>query len=277
MGKTSHDRGWEFSCLPGDDEGAGTSGTFIARDGSREVWHLERSGRARRVTMRFGATDGITIVAPRRARIDPASVLEEHRGWIERAMVRLGPQREAYLASAASPLPRRLELLGIGETWDIELRRTGASGITSRTSKVRGSEGTLTIAGDVADRDGVEAALRRFVFRRAKEKLPGMLSEVADRLGIAYSGCRVANARSRWGSCSSKGVIMLSSHDVFLPPELLFHVMCHELAHTVHLDHSAAFHELLSSFDEDGRAHAASLMRASRYVPAWMQGKKRGT
>ena len=48
-------------------------------------------------------------------------------------------------------------------------------------------------------------------------------------------------ARSQWGSCSPRGVIMLNTALLFLPPSILKYVILHELAHTVHRNHSRAY------------------------------------
>ena len=63
---------------------------------------------------------------------------------------------------------------------------------------------------------------------------------------------------------------MLSAQLVFLAPELVFHVMCHELVHIEHLDHSPEFHARLEQVDPDARQHEKMLKGASSSVPAWM-------
>lgn len=48
-------------------------------------------------------------------------------------------------------------------------------------------------------------------------------------------------ATTQWGSCSSRGRIMLNTALLFLPPSLLRYVIIHELAHRRHQNHSAAY------------------------------------
>ena len=58
----------------------------------------------------------------------------------------------------------------------------------------------------------------------------------------------VTNQRSRWGSYSARtGIVRLSAALRQMPPWVLEAVVAHELAHTVHLDHSSAFWELVRS------------------------------
>ena len=63
---------------------------------------------------------------------------------------------------------------------------------------------------------------------------------------IYYQGVKpkrvfVRYARTRWGSCSTLGNISLNGYLDFLPDELFQYVICHELTHLVHMNHSAVF------------------------------------
>ena len=58
----------------------------------------------------------------------------------------------------------------------------------------------------------------------------------------------VTNQRSRWGSYSPQtGVVRLNAALALMPPWVLEAVVAHELAHTVHLNHSPEFWELARS------------------------------
>lgn len=52
--------------------------------------------------------------------------------------------------------------------------------------------------------------------------------------------------RSRWGSCDQDKNISLSLYLAQLPPDLVDYVLCHELAHTKHLNHSRKFWQEVS-------------------------------
>ncbi len=52
---------------------------------------------------------------------------------------------------------------------------------------------------------------------------------------------RLSFATTQWGSCSPKGVIMINTALLFLPPRLLRYVIVHELAHRRHANHSATY------------------------------------
>lgn len=82
--------------------------------------------------------------------------------------------------------------------------------------------------------------------------IPYAQSEAA-RLGLKPRGFEIGKGTVKLGYCTRGGVIQLSRHLMLLPEPLVQYVVCHELAHLTHMDHSPAFHALLDSY-LDGRS-----------------------
>jgi predicted metal-dependent hydrolase len=97
----------------------------------------------------------------------------------------------------------------------------------------------------VVTRDGSPEAVRRTVvawFRReALAYLAGRVTELSRRAGLAPPRLLLSSALARWGSCNSRREVRLAWRLLKAPPDLIDYVICHELAHLRHMDHSAAF------------------------------------
>jgi predicted metal-dependent hydrolase len=97
----------------------------------------------------------------------------------------------------------------------------------------------------VAVREVHAADVRRAVVawykRVAKELLARRLEDLARAAGIAPPRFVLSSALARWGSCNSRREIRLAWRLLKAPPALVDYVICHELAHLRHMNHSAAF------------------------------------
>ena len=90
----------------------------------------------------------------------------------------------------------------------------------------------------------IEEALRY----EAKRILPTKTEQLAQKFKLNYRKVFIKKLKSKWGSCSSDKNINLSLYLMLLDEKMIEYVILHELAHTVHLNHSADFWRLLSQF-----------------------------
>lgn len=92
---------------------------------------------------------------------------------------------------------------------------------------------------DVQER--AQKAAERALKKEAESLLGTRLAQFSRKHGLAYREFQTKKLSSRWGSCSSRGVITLNYFLIQLPWRLIDYVIVHELAHTVHLNHSREF------------------------------------
>lgn len=106
-----------------------------------------------------------------------------------------------------------------------------------------------------------QKACTRAVKRVAEAQLPTALHALAEYHSYHYTEVHVKNMKTRWGSCSSTGVINLNIWLVQLPEELVKYVLCHELTHLHHPHHQTAFWDELQTLIPDCKQRRAELKK----------------
>jgi predicted metal-dependent hydrolase len=194
-------------------------------------YSVRRSDRARRVRVVVEPTGAIEVVLPRRAaQREAAAAVAELRPWIERRLAEADAARAA-VQSRGDGLPY------LGTT--LRARRE-----PGRTRAHR--RGDTLLFGD-------RLQIERWYRRMAREEVVPRLDEAVAELGVSYASLRIANQRTRWGSCSTTGAMSFNWRLLLGPPEILDYVVWHEACHLVHMDHSRRFWSLLERHLPDHR------------------------
>lgn len=90
--------------------------------------------------------------------------------------------------------------------------------------------------------------------------------EEHSHLGLIPSGIRLGKARTRWGSCSPRGVIMINRRLVHAPFRVVEYVVVHELAHLRHGNHSKRFWGVVESILGDVKPDKQWLRLQGAYI-----------
>jgi len=82
----------------------------------------------------------------------------------------------------------------------------------------------------------------------SKEFIQERVYEFSSLMKLSYTKLKFRKMKSRWGSCTSKGVITLNTRLCQVNEELINYVIVHELAHLRHMNHSKDFHTLVEMY-----------------------------
>jgi hypothetical protein len=196
----------------------------------REVYlvRVRRHRQARRYTLRIhSATREVLLTMPPRGSLKQArEFAQKHGGWIAARLERM-PEPTPFTHGTLLPL-RGVDHL-------IE-HRPGSRGTV--WVEEDGDQRTLCVAGEAPH---VARRVRDFLKREAKGDLEAASRRAAAALGIAVKRVSIRDQSSRWGSCSTTGVLSYSWRLILAPPFVLDYLAAHEVAHLIEMNHSRRF------------------------------------
>lgn len=224
----------------------------------REVYlvRLRRHRHARRYTLRIHSVnrDVVLTMPPRGTLKQAQEFAEKHGAWIAARLERL-PEPAPFADGALIPL----------------------RGVDHRITHRPGRRGTVwaeeTAAGErflcvVGDTPHIARRVADFLKREVKRDLEEASRRAAAALGVTMRRVSIRDPSSRWGSCSSTGVLSYSWRLIFAPPYVLEYLAAHEVAHLVEMNHSRRFWRLVEKVYPDYQrakawldAHGAGLHR----------------
>lgn len=217
--------------------------------GSLHVRYV-RHPRARRYRLLFRRDGTARCTVPRRGTLREAKrFVASNEAWLAERL-----RRHQATPRTDGPLKPGERVVLHGREIVLEFDET--------TRRARLGDLEISESGDGDLRRAVEQALRR----RAGMDLPVRTWALASRNGLESRIARISvrNQRTRWGSCSARGVISLNWRLIQAPPEVCDYVILHELAHLVHLNHGPRFWALVERMCPDYRSAEAWLKRSGR-------------
>lgn len=186
---------------------------------------LRRSARAKRLSLRVSRLDGrVTLTIPRIGS--------------ERAAMGFLKERETWLRGHVSALAP-VHPVAVGGSVLIGGVDVPVHAGTQARAVLR--DGVL-----YAPQQATARRVAAFLKLEARDRLALASDRYAAAVGRKYTKLSLRDTRSRWGSCSSKGVLMYSWRLVMAPPDVLDYVAAHECAHLVEMNHSAAFWQVVA-------------------------------
>ncbi len=91
------------------------------------------------------------------------------------------------------------------------------------------------------------AEMKSSLMKKAEEKA----AYYSSIMGVSYTKISVRPMTSRWGSCTSEKRLCFNSLLDLVPEFVLDYVIVHELSHTLEMNHSKRFWEIVDSYIPD--------------------------
>ena len=209
--------------------------------GSREIPYQLHTMPRKRLRIVVRPDLSVRVEAPEGCREEHISEAVKSKGrWIIRQLDEI---------AAFHPLPQPYRYIS-GETLVYlgrQYRLRVVQGVPT-PAKLRGRFLCVSVVGKedtAAVRTGVVSWYRRRaddVFSRSIKRC----IKIAERHGASKPALTIRKMRTRWGSCSASGRMMLNLHLVQVPVHCIDYVVMHEFCHTVEHNHSRDFYRLMT-------------------------------
>ena len=193
---------------------------------------LKRSSKRRSIGLRINDR-GLTVSIPMRASESWLhSVLQEKAAWVVEKLDGWQMRRPQTLCwRDGESIPYLGELLTLRV----------AEGLFAARQL---SEELWVQQGDEAR---IEKKVTAWYRQQATALFVARINHYAPLLEVAPREIRLTTAKTRWGSCTSRGTVRLNLKLIRLPQYLIDYVVVHELAHLREMNHSAAFWAVVGS------------------------------
>lgn len=214
----------------------------VTLGGEQREYELRRSER-RTLGITVEPTGKLVVTAPADLVVDRIeTVLRRRREWIRRR------SREAALQPPPSP-PREW-VSGethryLGRQYRLRVRRGAEAGV-----RLSGPFFVVSVR-DPHDTRQVRRLMEQWMLEHARETFARRMDALvvrASRLRLTKSPpITVRKLKTRWGSCSASGRILMNVEAVRLPLPCIDYVLLHELCHLREPNHGARFWRLLDT------------------------------
>lgn len=220
-----------------------------------ELFQMEINGKqipakivreARRSIRASVGKEAVTLRMPLRLSVqEQKDYLEKFKEWLEKQLVK----HPEMLARFESKGYESGDTLVVGKRrYVLQISYTDKS---SSSGKLKNGVIMLNVS-QAADEQTVASLLSRLV---GKDFLSEITKRVLDWNAQYFRkpihSVVLKHLHSRWGSCSSKGNINLSTRLLFAPEEVRDYVIVHELAHLVEMNHSPKFWKVVADVMPD--------------------------
>lgn len=220
-------------------------------NGEAIPYHLER--RARKTIGLKINHNGLIVHAPNRiSQRELERMLLSKADWIVKKLQALQEnQLEKFVWEDGA------SLLLLGNTMELSVR------LDSVSRTLEHEPGRISVALPTPNnQSSIAKKVLQWYKKQALSDFSRRIELLAAKLGVQTPPLFLSSARSRWGSCNSRGEVRLNWRLLQAPPHIINYVVAHELAHLKEMNHSAKFWATVERIYPDYKA-------AEKELKAW--------
>jgi len=197
---------------------------------------LRRHPKARRLTLRVNATNrsAVITVPPSCSDRETLKFLNSHKSWLYQQVAKI-PEPVPFSDQSVIPLrgtDHKINFAGA-------VRGKGVVWLEQEETDL------LPLINVTGNAQFAPRRLKNWLIKQARKDIYERSQWHANNLGLKFKKIMIKDQRSRWGSCSSNGVLSYSWRLILSPPEVLDYVAAHEVAHLQEMNHGPNFWALV--------------------------------
>jgi len=205
-------------------------------DGKRVTYTLKRSSKRRSIGLHIDERGLIVSVPMRSSEHWLHGVLQEKARWV---VTRLDGWRQVSIPAEkcwadGETIPYLGELLSLKVVPGL-----------FETPAYRKDKMLLVFVANGSGPTDIKNATACWYRREAEQLFAERVAYYAPLLNVMPSTVKLSSAKTQWGCCTEKGIVLLNLQLIKLPLRLIDYVVVHELAHLREMNHSARFWELV--------------------------------
>ena len=198
--------------------------------------------RSKRKTLSLTINDNAELIirAPERLSIEKIQdFINEKENWINRKKRLIENQVKDITSN-------KNKLLYLGSLFPINLKHNASKEL------IFTGEEFIT---DSIEPGSLSISIKTWCKNKFKEIALSRIAYFVEKHNLRINQVRIKNQKTMWGSCSSKNNINLNYLLIMAPMGVIDYVIVHELAHTIHRNHSVDFWNSVESIMPDYKEH----------------------
>lgn len=103
----------------------------------------------------------------------------------------------------------------------------------------------------IEDKEYIKKIIKKFFVKQLKKEIELKVRKYSDKMNVTYNNISIKDNKTNYGSCSSKKNLNFNLRLMQMPEYVSDYIICHEVSHLIHMNHSKDFWNNLSKYYGD--------------------------